>query len=394
MRTRWLKRGGRNATLALLALTAAGAADWLLGHHTLRAAEKPAPSRQALPVVKADVGDLSQQIELPGEFLPYQEVDVETKVKGFVKTLNVDVGSTVRADQLLAELEVPETRDSLARADAAVKRARQRAAQSRALARDAQAMYQRLAAVMRERGDLIAQQDIDQARARADAATAASIADRSAVDEALAQQHELQDMMSYARIRAPFDGVVTRLYTNVGALLGEGADHGRSVVHLAQLDHLRLVVHIPESLVPRLREGAAAEVVVPALGVHRALPIARLSHQLDLSTRTMHAEMDYPNADHGVTPGLYATVQLPADTRRQVVSLPLQAIKGRREQRGHVLVLRGDGSLENRDVTLGLINATRAEIVDGVRAGEMVVVGAGPVAGGNITYVPRLVAVN
>jgi RND family efflux transporter MFP subunit len=351
---------------------------------------------QAIPVARVGSADLRQQLELPGEFRPYQEVDIDAKVKGYIKALPVDVGDRVARGQLLAQLEIPEAEANLTKAIAEVERAKQRSLQSQAIAADAKEMYERLAGVMKERPDLVAQQDIDQMKAKADAANAAAIADRSAVAEAQAQKREWSDMVGYAKIDAPFSGVVTKLYANLGALVGDGGSRGdhaaSSVMHIAELDHLRLVLKIPESVVPKLHEGTPVNVTIPALQKTATLPIARMSHDIDLATRTMHVEVDYPNGDGAVTPGSYADVELPVALHKNVLSVPLQALNARKNDAAKVYVLHGDGSIEMRAVTLGIVTATQAEICSGLRGGELVATAPVPQQRTGVVFVPQIMA--
>lgn len=379
-------------SIAAVALAAAGIAVLLAaGEHVLRAHGTPAVAKLPLPVIEARKSDMRQTIRLPAEFRPYQEVDVDAKVRGYVKSLRVDVGDRVKEGEVIAELEIPEASDDLAKAAAGLDRARHQAAEAQAVFDDAQEMYQRLAAVMKERPELVAQEDLDQAKAKADAARAASVAAESAVSEAEAFHTQQRDLLNYSKITAPFDGIVTRLYVSDGALLG-GSSSGRSVVHLSQLNRLRLVVKVPESLVPTIHDGAGVDITIPALDIHKTLPVARISHQVDLETRTMHVEIDYPNTDLAVTPGLYADVDVVVASRSGVLAVPLLAVGSRKEDTGTVFVLDKQGRVQQRDVALGLVGTDEVQIKSGLAAGELVVVGARPGRGKNDLYEPRFVA--
>lgn len=367
----------------------------LLWRKTSHAEDASSVQRTAVPAARVEIADLEQDLELPGEFRPFQEVDIDTKVKGYIKILPVDVGTRVVPGQLLAQLEIPEAKENLQKSVAAVERSKQRALQSQALADDAKAMFDRLAAVSKERPDLVAQQDIDQAKAKSDAAIAAAIADRSAVTEAEAQQREFLDIVGYEKITAPFAGVVTKLYANLGALVGDAGnrgDHaGSSVMHLAQLDRLRLVIKIPESAVPAVHEGSPLAVAIPALQKNAVLKISRMSHDIDLSTRTMHVEVDYPNSDNAVTPGLYADVKLPIATHKHVLAVPVQALNAHKEESAKVYVLRSDGSIEMRSVTLGIVTATKAEIRSGLQENDIIVMGSVPQHIADRVFIPQFI---
>jgi RND family efflux transporter MFP subunit len=385
-------------SIAAAALAAAGVAVLLVaGEHLQGAHGAAAAVKLPLPVIEAHKSDMRQTIRLPAEFRPYQEVDVDAKVHGYVKSLRVDVGDRVKQGDVIAELEIPEASDDLAKAAAGLDRSRHQAAEAQAVFDDAQEMYQRLAAVMKERPELVAQEDLDQAKAKADAARAASVAAESAVSEAEAFHTQQRDLLNYSRITAPFDGIVTRLYVSDGALLGEssgrgGSSSGRSVVHLSQLNRLRLVTKVPESLVPTIHDGASVDITIPALNIHKTLPVARISHQVDLETRTMHVEIDYPNTDLAVTPGLYADVDVVVASRSGVLAVPLLAVGSRKEETGTVFVLDKKGRVQQHDVTLGLVGTDEVEVKTGLAAGELVVVGARPGREKGDLYEPRFVA--
>lgn len=374
----------------------AAALTALMWRGTSHAEDTAGDRRITVPVARVELTDLQQELELPGEFRPFQEVDIDTKVKGYIKSLPVDVGTRVLTGDLLARLEVPEAEENLHKSAAAVERTKNRAAQSQALADDAKEMFERLAGVGKERPDLVAQQDLDQAKAKSDAATAAAIADRSAVIEAEAQLREWHDIVGYEKITAPFAGVITKLYANLGALVGDGGNRGdhsnSSVMHIAQLDRLRLVIKIPESAVPVVHEGSLVSVSIPALKRNAELIISRMSHDIDVSTRTMHVEVDYPNADTTVTPGLFADIKLPIAKHTHVVAVPVQALSARKEEKAKVYVLRGDGTIEPRAVTLGIVTATQAEISEGVKPNEMVVMGPPPQHVAGVLFTPQLIA--
>lgn len=381
--------------MALAVFAVVGFAS-LIWHRAGHAENAAADRRVTVAVARAELTDLQQELELPGEFRPFQEVDIDTKVKGYIKSLPVDVGSRVKPGELLAQLEVPEAEENLHKGAAAVERAKNRAAQSQALANDAKEMFDRLAGVGKERPDLVAQQDLDQAKAKADAANAAAIADRSAVIEAEAQLREWRDIVGYEKIVAPFAGVITKLYANLGALVGDGGNRGdhanSSLMHIAQLDRLRLIIKIPESAVPLVHEGSQVIVSIPALEKNAELTISRMSHDIDLSTRTMHVEVDYPNIDTAVTPGLFADIRLPIATHVHVTAVPVQALNARRDEKAKIYVLRSDGTIEPRSVTLGLVTATQAEISEGVKPDEMVVMGSPPQHAAGILFAPQLIA--
>jgi RND family efflux transporter MFP subunit len=346
--------------------------------------------RETLPVTVVTARDIRQSIEVPGEFRPYQETDIDAKVRGYVLKLGVDVGDAVKKGQLLATLEIPELADDLRSAAAAVAVARQQAARARAQAADDGAIYQRLMAVARQRSDLIAQQDLDQAKARADGSLAALTAGMSAIRQAEANQLRVRDTQAYARIEAPYDGVITARMVDEGALVGAASGGaGGALFHLADVRRLRLVLKVPESAVPDVSVGRQARVTVPALGGSFDLPVSRLSHQLAQATRTMHVEIDFDNSAGRVAPGMYADIDLPLQLRAQVAAVPLSTLHERAGDAAKVYVLAADGRVQERFVALGLSDPRYIEIKTGLEVGEQVVVDVMPQLDPSMRYAAR-----
>lgn len=351
--------------------------------------EKASVREEILPVVAVSRRDISEVVAISGEFRPYQEVELDAKVRGYVQKLSADVGDVVRKGAVLATLEIPELRADLAHAEASVAVARQQAARARAQNDDVKALYDRLQGVMKERPALIAQQDLDAARAKANAAAAAQVAAEAAIVEAEANRTRERDIGDYARIVAPFDGVVTRRYVDEGALVGATTGAGSPVFHLSEIDRMRLVINVPEASVPDVAVGRQAQVTIGALGKRVELPLSRLSHQLSMDTRTMHAELDYDNPTGEVAAGMYAEVALPLKQRTAVTAVPLRALRDRSGDVGRVYVLDAKGKVAKRDVKLGLIGTRDAEIVSGVTDGELVVIDVLPRIEPDVHYVAR-----
>ncbi len=236
------------------------------------------------------------------------------------------------------------------------------------------------------------QQEIDQAKARADASLAAQTAAESAIKQALAEQTRVRDTQAYARISAPFDGVITARLVDEGALVGApNGGAGNALFHLSDIDRLRLVMQLPESSVPDVAVGRGAHVVVAALDAAFDLPVSRLSHQLAEATRTMHVEIDFDNRQRHVAPGMYATVDLPLKERRQVLAVPLSALREHAagSDAGKVYVLEPDGQVQARQVSVGLAGPNHVEIKTGLKAGEVVIVDVTPRLETGIRYVAK-----
>jgi len=349
-------------------------------------------SAPQVAVVKVTRQNLTSKLEIASEFLPFQEIDVYAKVSGYIQKLYIDWGTHVRQGQLLAVLEIPELQQQLAQDEAALRRSEQDVERSREdLGRDqsaysvAHVSYTRLAEVQKTRPELVAQQDIDVAQGKdleAGAAVSGAKASLAAAEQsAIAFKAALEKdkaMYAYARMTAPFDGVVTHINAYTGALLPAGTGSGKgdsALCHLSQNNLLRLVIPVPERAVPDIHIGEDVAVNVSAPRRTFSGKVVRFSDQIDPATRTMHTELNVPNSKFELVPGMYASVQLPMHTAANVLTLPVQAVQSAGEGRGSVLVVNSSNQLEKRDVALGLQTANRVEIVSGLEENQMVVFG-------------------
>jgi RND family efflux transporter MFP subunit len=343
-------------------------------------------------VVKVQRKDLASTLEISSEFQPFQEIDVFAKVSGYVQKLYVDYGTHVKQGQLLAVLEIPELQQQLLQDEAAVRRAdhdisRAKEEENRAKsAYDvAHVTYGRLADVQKSRPELMSQQEIDEAQGKdleANAGVSASKDALAAAEQAsLASQAALakdKAMFSYARMTAPFDGVVTQIYAFTGALLpaGTSAAKGDSALcKLSQNDLLRLVIPVPERAVPEIHDGQTVEVDVSSLNRTFSGKIVRFSDQIDPETRTMHTEVDVPNAKYELIPGMYASVKIPLHTVTGALTVPVQAVQSKGAGAGEVLTVDATNHVQRREVKLGLETATDAEILAGLQENETVIFG-------------------
>jgi RND family efflux transporter MFP subunit len=343
-------------------------------------------------VVKVQRKSLTSTLEIASEFLPYQEIDVYAKVSGYIQKLYVDWGTHVKQGQILAVLEIPELQQQLLQDEASVHRSEQevsRAHEEQSRAESAYSVahvtYTRLADVQKSRPELVAQQEIDVAQGKdleASAGVSSSKDGLVAAEQALLAAKAAFDkdkaMFAYARMTAPFDGVVTQIYAYTGALLpaGTSAAKGDSALcHLSQNNMLRLVIPVPERAVPDISDGQTLEVNVSALHKTFAGKIVRFSDQIEPATRTMHTEVTVPNANYQLVPGMYASVKIPLHTVTNVLTIPMQAVESTGTGQGIVLLVNSSNHLERREVKLGLQSASDTEVLSGLSENDTVVFG-------------------
>jgi RND family efflux transporter MFP subunit len=352
-----------------------------------------APDARTVAVARATPADLSSGVNLTAEFEPYQEVDVMAKVSGYIREIKVDIGDRVSEGQLLASLEIPEMQDDLTRAAASIAEANADLAAARdELQRDESAhemahlSYTRILEVSKKEKGIVPQQEVDEvhsrdlvAEAQVSAAKSRIAACEQRIQVSQAEQSRYKTMYQYAQITAPFTGVVTKRYANTGSLIQAGTSsqtQAMPVVRLSQNNLLRLQLPVPESAVPLVRLGERVDVNVSAL--HRAFPglVKRFSDKVDESTRTMKTEVEVPNPNLELVPGMYAEVDLITEQRKNVLAVPVEAIDGAGGD-ARVFAVRPSGTVDIVPVRLGLESAQLVEVRSGeIRLGDQVVVGS------------------
>ena len=341
-------------------------------------------------VTKVVKKSLGRDITLSSELVPFQEIDVYAKESGYVKKLLVDYGSHVKAGEVMAVLEIPELEAQLHEDEAEIKnagnqvvRAEHELARYQAQYKALHLQYTRLSGVFQSQPGIVAQQEVDDAQGKDLAASSQVDAGQAALESAQSQlavakaklAHD-QTLYDYSKITAPFAGVVTQRYANLGTLVQAGTNSSTQampIVKLSEDDLFRLVIPVPESYVRYIRVGDAVDVRVPSLNRNFPGKVSRFSVDVREDTRTMHTEVDVRNRDHVLVPGLYADADLTLEHKEDIPTIPLQAVSHEADK-NTVLVVDSNNQLEDRPVQLGLQTATDAEVVAGLHEGESVVV--------------------
>ena len=304
-------------------------------------------------------------------------VELEARTAGFVRKLFVDLGSRVKEGELLAELDVPLLPEEIERAKAGQRRAEEDAKRAEVLAHEQLVAWTRLEAAARSQPQLLSQQDLDAARAKDQSAAAAFAVAREQVQVAKAELARLLAQEAATKITAPFDGVVTRLTAHPGDFLRGGlapSGQAKPLVRLAQAQRLRLTFPVSMGYVSGLRVGDGIQIRFDD-GRVVTNQISRLGHELNSLTRTMDAEADIVNEALELVPGTYVTVIIHPAERTNALSVPLIAVK--RQSVDRVQVVTSDHRIEERVVRLGLETSDRAEVLEGLREGESVVIAGG-----------------
>ncbi len=324
---------------------------------------------QSVEVVHVTSKVLERKSRLPGEFTPYQTVDLHARVTGYVEKVEVDVGSTVKAGQLLVTLSAPEMKAQLAEAEAKIGVLESQKIEAEARLVGLQSTYEKLKAASATPG-VIAGNELVLAEKAVDVGKAMIVSLENSAKVARAAVDAQKELMAYLQVHAPFDGVITQRWAHPGALVGPG--RGQALLRLEQQSRLRLIVALPEGESGNVPRGAKVAFTVPAyIGETFTGTVARHPHVLDAKTRTMPVELDVANAGLRLAPGMYPEVQWPYRRPRASLLVPPTAIVTTTERSFVIRV--NDGKAEWVNVSRGLAAGDLVEVFGALKDGDVVV---------------------
>jgi len=317
---------------------------------------------------------LDTTLSLPAQTSPYEAVAVFPKVTGFIDKISVDRGSRVKSGELIVQLSAPELLAQRSQAEANLQTAQSHLAAAQAKLISDKGTYEHLTSAAKTPG-VVAGNDLlvaEQTTAADQAQVEAAQHNVLAAQDALRSVTQLE---SYLQIRAPFEGIVTERNLHPGALVGPSSGQAGSqpIVRIEDIGRLRLVVPVPEQYVSGVRGGESVAFTIPAFpGQVFHAPIARISHDIDQSTRTMAVELDVRNAQ--ITPGTFANVQWPVQRGYSTLFVPATAITTNL-QRTFVIRIH-DGKADWVDVKTGVAAGGKTEVFGDLKEGDHVVVPA------------------
>jgi RND family efflux transporter MFP subunit len=323
--------------------------------------EKSASASEAPPALQAftlEKGVLSSSIQIPGELVAFQQVDLYAKVNSFVKKLNVDVGSEVNAGQLLATMEAPEINSQLSGAESKLK-------SQEAIYLSSKATYDRLLETSKTPGT-VSQNDLDVAYAR-------QKSDLAQLDAAKAAHREVSDNRNYLEIRAPFSGIITARNVSAGAYVGpSGKGSELPIFTLQEQKKLRLVVSIPEAYTSYLNNQSEVSFKVKALADKQFKgKVIRLAGALDRKLRSQHIEIDVANNDKALLPGMVVEVLIPLVGNANNFVVPTSAVLN--STKGVYVIRVEDKKTKWIPVSAGRSESGKTEIFGDLNAGDVLV---------------------
>jgi|TARA_B110000467_G_scaffold164044_1_gene191801 RND family efflux transporter MFP subunit len=324
-------------------------------------------------VVNVEKRPLERSSTQPASIEAFYEADLNAKVTGYVDAVLVDIGSKVKAGQPLFRISAPEMEQQVSglKGQLAQYKNAQRAAEANLAA--AESETKRIASLV-AKGSLnqkVGQEFIQKLEtARAGAASATG-----ALSSAQAQLKEVQALVKYATIKAPFDGVVTYRTVDPGDLVysansSKGDDN--PLMRVAQVSKLRAIAYFPESDALWLDVGDSAKLTFSSIpGKTFQGTIARTSGALEPSTRTMRAEVDIDNSNGGLLAGIYGEMKVALESQAQAMLLPAGSV--RFDGPPHVYVLSNDNTVTKTEVTLGSDDGQWLQILSGLNGNERIV---------------------
>ena len=324
----------------------------------------------AIEVVRVVERSLDVPLSLPGELTAFQSVAIFPRVTGFVKAVNVDRGSKVRAGQLLASLEAPELVAQRSEAQSKLQAAEAQLSGARAKADADKGTFARLKAASATPG-VVAGNDVVIAEKTADGSANQVLAAEQSVEAARQVLNALRDMEGYLRMTAPFAGVITERNVHPGALVGPSTSGAGAtpLLRLVDTDQLRLVVPVPEAYTAEMRSGAEIPFAVAAYpGQSFSGKVARIAQAVDVSTRTMAVELDVANGDGRLAPGTFCQVRWPVRRSGPSLFVPSASVATTTD-RTFVIRIR-NGKTEWVDVKTGLTSGALVEVFGDLRAGD------------------------
>lgn len=327
----------------------------------------------SVTVVNVEKRPLERSSTQPVSIEAFHEADLNAKVTGYVEAVLVDIGSKVTAGQPLFRISAPELEQQVSGLKGQVSQFEnaQRAAEAQLKANESEA--KRIDAMVKKGS---ANEKVGQESAqRLEAARAQAAAAAGALVSAKAKLMEIQTLVDYATLKAPFDGIVTSRAVDPGDLVYAASSAKGSatpLIRIAQVDKLRAVAYIPQNDAVWLDVGDTAILSFNSMpGKTFKGVIARTSGALDSKTRTMRAEVDIDNRNGALIAGLYGEVKIVLESQSQALLLPAGSV--RFDGDPHVYVLANDNTIRKTPVILGTDDGKWLQILSGLQGSERVV---------------------
>lgn len=359
------------ALLILAGLVAYGA----FSHAQRREAALDTEKQQedSVPVVRVatvGVNSAPRVLDLPGSTEAFDAATVYARATGYISKRNVDIGSEVKAGDVLAVIAAPDLDQQLLQAEAQVAQLQAAIAQAQSNSQLAKVTNQRTQTLVVQGWQTKQQGDTDRLTAQAQAA-AVQVAQAN-LQAGQAQVSRLKELTGFEKVTAPFDGFITQRHIDVGSLVTADQSTGTALFDIAHSQVLRTQIYVPQDAVFGLKDGASAEIRVPEIpGRVFHGTVARNANALTPGTRTRLTEVDVDNADGTLFPGLYCTVRLFIPRAQPVISIPAQALIFNKN--GLSAAVYEDGIVRIRHLNLLADNGAEVDVLTGLKPEDKII---------------------
>lgn len=367
--------GGRILAVGVLVVLGGALGIGFWQHYRLHAQVMSAAEqrRDFIPTVRAApvrASASTMSVSWPGTTDAFAQANIYARASGYISRREVDIGSHVKAGQLLVEITAPELEHQIAQAEGTLAQMQASLQQAQANRDLAQVTWDRDSKLVQQGWVTQQQGDTDRLTLQArEAAVAVAAANITAQD---AQLRVLNQQKIYQSVVAPFDGVITQRNIDIGALVQADATSGTFLFTLMQSDVIRIQLYVPQDEAFGVTPGTAAVVRVPEMP-GRDFPgtVTRIADALQPGSRTLLTEIDVPNPDHALSPGVYCTVELKIPRKTPSLIVPSEAIIFNRD--GLSVAVVENGVAHFRPVTVVRDFGTSVEVSAGVKEGDQVI---------------------
>ena len=303
-------------------------------------------------------GEVERSESLTGDILPIQQANIFTKVNGNIEKIYVDIGDLVNQNQVLALIDTTIYSQNM-------KQAKANYMQALASFENSQLIFNRNQKLLEQ--NLIAKQDLDNAKTALDVASAQKEASYAAYTNALTQ-------LSYCKIKAPFTGHITKRMYDPGTYVSTSTSNQGSILFtLMNVDQLKSIVNIPEKDVPLLKNINDIEIIPDAIpGKIFKAKLKKISEAIDINTRTMPVEIDIENNEKQLKPGMFATIILILDRKKNADFLPNQVVLDD-DGGNYVYLLTPDSTVTKKYIQLGIQQNNKNEVLSGLNDSDNIV---------------------
>jgi RND family efflux transporter MFP subunit len=317
-----------------------------------------------------NTGEPTISVTWPATTDAFAQANIYARASGYISKREVDIGSRVKAGQLLVEITAPELDHQIAQAEATLIQMQAALQQAQANRDLGQVTWNRDSVLVQKGWVTQEQGDTDRLNLKAQEA-AVNVAEAN-IKAQTAQVAVLHQQKDYQSVVAPFDGVITQRNVDIGSLVQADATSGTFLFTLMQSDKLRIQLYVPQDEVFGLGPGVDAIIRVPELpGQDFPGKVTRIADALQPGTRTLLTEIDVPNPDNVLSPGLYCTVELKIPRKTPSLILPSEAIIF--NAKGLSVAVVQDGIARLRTVNVVRDFGTRIEVNSGVKEGDQVI---------------------